>query len=269
MAVEREIAKTRTFGAKVDFGKTASDYRAYRAGFPPEFFEALAERGWVRPAEHALDLGTGTGTVARGLAKLGMTVTGADPASTLLDEAAALDREAGVDVSYRIGFAEKLPEASESVQLVTAGQCWHWLDRAAAAREASRVLVPGGRIVIAHFDWLPLAGNVVEATEELILMHNPSWTMAGGNGIYPGWLRDLAEASFVGLETFSFDVSVSYSQEAWRGRIRASAGVKASLGTAAIENFDAELSAILRESYTEDPLSVPHRVWVASGVKSS
>ncbi|ULB12463.1 methyltransferase domain-containing protein (plasmid) [Cereibacter azotoformans] len=153
----------------------------------------------------------------------------------MLTEAAALDHEAGVNVVYRVALAEELPVASESVQLVTAGQCWHWLDRAAAAREASRVLAPGDRIVIAHFDWLPLAGNVVEATEELILMHNPSWTMAGGNGIYPGWLRDLAETSFVGLETFFFDIAVSYSQEAWRGRIRPSAGVKARLGTAAIE----------------------------------
>jgi hypothetical protein len=43
----------------------------------------------------------------------------------------------------------------------------------------------GGRtIVICHFDWLPLPGNVVEATEQRILAHNPGWGLAGENGTY-------------------------------------------------------------------------------------
>lgn len=268
MAIVQGISATRTFGSKVDFGKTAADYRAFRAGFPSEFFQSLAERNWVRSGQRAIDLGTGAGTVARGLAEMGMSVIGIDPASALLTEAKALDKEAGVNVDYRVGSAEELSEASESVDLVTAGQCWHWFDRAKAAKETARVLTHGGRIVIAHFDWLPLAGNVVEATEELILAHNPAWTMGGGNGIYPAWLRDLAEADFVKLETFSFDIAVSYSHEAWRGRVRASAGVKASLDHEEIERFDATLSSVLRERYPADPLSIPHRVWVATGVKA-
>lgn len=254
-------------GGNIDFGRTASDYRAFRAGFPQQFFVALMQRGWVRPGQSAIDLGTGTGTVARALAQLGLAVVGVDPSAEMLAEAAVMAREAGVSVELRLGTAESLAEPSESVDVVTAGQCWHWFDRARAAREIARVLVPGGRVVIAHFDWLPLAGNVVEATEELILAHNPVWNMAAGNGMYPAWLRDLAEAGFGALETFSFDIAVPYSHEAWRGRIRASAGVKASLETEQIERFDAELAATLRERYSEEPLSVPHRVWAVSGLK--
>lgn len=267
--MEYDIDATRSFGSSVDFGKTASDYATFRAGFPPEFFQSLAARGWVRAGDRALDLGTGTGTVARGLARMGMAVTGVDPAPALLNEAAVLDQAIGVNVSYRTGTAEQLSEPSASLELVTAGQCWHWFDRTATAREACRVLIPGGRIVIAHFDWLPLAGNVVEATEALILRHNPSWTMSGGTGIYPSWLGDLAGAGFSSLETFSFDLPVRYSHDAWRGRIRASAGVKASLEASAIAHFDDELGRLLRDHYPEDPLYVPHRVWVASGVKGS
>ena len=32
--------------------------------------------------------------------------------------------------------------------------------------------------MIAHFDWLPVKGNVVEATEEIILRYTPTWPFA-------------------------------------------------------------------------------------------
>ena len=98
--------------------------------------------------------------------------------------------------------------------MVSAGQCWHWFERPRAAAEIRRLLRPGGRVVIATFDWLPLPGNVVAATEELIRRHNPDWTMGGGSGLHPAYLADLAVAGFVALETFSFDQAVAYGHAA-------------------------------------------------------
>lgn len=263
----QDIGATRRFGGSVDFGAAVGDYRKYRAGFPPEFFSALESREWARAGLRALDLGTGTGTVARGLAGLGLRVEALDPSEALLHEAAAIDAEAGVTVAYRAATAERTGADEAAYDLVTAGQCWHWFDRDRAAAEAMRVLKPGGRIVIAHFDWLPLPGNAVEATEALILAHNPGWTMAGGTGLYPDWFADLAGAGFGALESFSFDHAEPYSHTAWRGRIRASAGIRASLSNPAVAAFDAELAALLAARFPEDPLQVPHRVWAVSGVK--
>ncbi|MFC6490370.1 class I SAM-dependent methyltransferase [Nitratireductor sp. GCM10026969] len=258
---------TRTFGAKVDFGRAAADYRSFRAGFPPEFFARFADHVGFVHRQAALDLGTGTGTIARGLALLGLNVTGVDPSQPLLNEAKAMDHLAGVEVSYKRGRAEDLPFPSSSFDLVIAGQCWHWFDRAAGAAEALRVLKPGGIISVAHFDWLPLPGNVVELTERLILDANPAWTMGGGAGIYPQWAMDLATAGFTNLETRSFDIDQVYSHEAWRGRIRASAGIRASLDEADTARFDAILEARLQEHFPDDPITVPHRVWWICGQK--
>jgi SAM-dependent methyltransferase len=265
MARRQDIEATAEFGERVDFGKTASDYRAFRAGFPEAFFARLAQQIGLRSGQAALDIGTGTGTVARGLASLGMNVAATDPASALLREAAELDCLAGVSVDYREGRAEGLDFADGSFDLVTAGQCWHWFDRDRAAAEAFRVLNPGGTLVIAHFDWLPLRGNVVEATERLIVEVNPALTMGGGTGLYPQWLADMADAGFVELETRSFDIAQPYSHEAWCGRVRASAGVRGSLDEVAADRFAARLRALLGTSFSRDPLEVPHRVWWASG----
>ena len=55
----------------VDFGKTAFDYARYRVGFPDRFFDRQFETKVVSKGDRVLDLGTATGTVARGLAQRG------------------------------------------------------------------------------------------------------------------------------------------------------------------------------------------------------
>ncbi len=251
----------------VDFGKAAGDYAKYRAGFPAAFFEQLSDFGIGLAGQSILDLGTGTGTVARGLALRGCDVTALDPSEKLLEKARVLDREAGVTVGYSISTAEDTGLPYSTFDVVTAGQCWHWFDRERAAREALRILRPGGRLVIAHFDWIPLPGNVVEATENLIERHNPDWMLGGGTGLYPAWLADVAAAGFVDIETFSFDVRIPYTHEAWRGRIRASAGVAATLSPKRVQAFDADLQDLLEERFLKDPLEVPHRVFTVMSRK--
>ena len=54
----------------IDFGKTTHDYGKHRVGFPPAFFERLTGFGIGLPGQRILDLGVGTGAVARGLAPL-------------------------------------------------------------------------------------------------------------------------------------------------------------------------------------------------------
>jgi ubiquinone/menaquinone biosynthesis C-methylase UbiE len=144
---------------KPDFGATAEDYRKYRAGFPESLFDRLGPMGIGRPGQELVDLGTGTGSLARGFARRGCRVIGIDPDSRLLAQARKLDAEAGVEVDYRIGRAEETSLASGSVDVVAAGQCWHWFDRAAAASEASRILrrtgaiLPAPELEEARCDW--------------------------------------------------------------------------------------------------------------------
>lgn len=141
-----------------------------------------------------------------------------------------------------------------------AGQAWHWFERDRAAAETYRVLKSGGYLVLAHFDWIPLPGNVVEATEALIVKHNPEWKLGGGLGIHPRWLRDAAIAGFRDLETFSF-VMAPYTHEGWRGRIRASAGIAAQLSPDRVGSFDRELAQTLAERFPGNPMAVHHRTF--------
>ena len=252
---------------QVNFGATAQDYGRYRAGFPQSFFKRLFSEGWVDAGHAVLDLGTGTGTIARGLALRGCRTTGLDSEQHLLTEAARLDREAATGVTYVEGRAEATGLPAAPFAVVPAGQCWHWFDRQRTTAEVARVLKAGGRVVIAHFDWLAMRGNVVAMTERLIERYNPAWHLGNNSGLYPAWLPDLDEGGFAQLETFSYDTEVSYTHEAWRGRIRASAGVGASLPVDEVAAFDGELALALVAGWPREPLLVPHRVWALKAVK--
>lgn len=253
--------------SNIDFGLTAADYGRHRAGFPHDFFARVAPWGVGLRGQRLLDLGTGTGTVARGFAARGCRATGLDPAAPPLEQARALGAAEGLEVDYLQAKAEDTGLPDGSFEVVTAGQCWHWFQRPRAAAEAMRVLRPGGALLIAHFDWLPLPGSVVEATEALILKHNPKWALGGGCGIHWRWFADLSGAGFIGLESLSFDLDQPYTHEAWRGRIRASAGVAASLAPAQVEAFDAEHAELLAARFPQPLLRVPHRVFALIGRK--
>src|SRR5690606_25365398 len=107
-----------------------------------------------------LDIGAGTGAMARPMAARGARVVAADISAGLLATARSMATEGGVALAPVVAAAEALPFADASQAAVTASQCWHWFRREVAAEECYRVLAPGGHIVIVHFDWLPLPGNV-------------------------------------------------------------------------------------------------------------
>ena len=259
----------------VNFGRTALDYARYRAGFPDRFYDRLFNGGWIAAGNSILDVGTGTGTVARGLTKRGCNVVGLDPSIELVEQAKVLDSAVHVKIDYVIATAEQTGLPSHSFDAVTAGTCWHWFDRRLAALESRRLLKPGGRLIIAHQDWLGLSGNVVEATEALIREHNPAW---GEGAVYcegnqggttePLWFNDLHAAEFKDIESFTFHVDVAYSHEAWLGRIRASAGVAASMSPDQVARFSDAHRAMLAHDFRDDPLRIPHRVFAVSGCVS-
>ena len=250
----------------VDFGHTAADYATHRAGFPDSFFDLLEEH--VRPIRgvRAVDLGTGTGTVARTLALRGAhSVIGVDPSESLTNEARKQDEAAGVQVEYVHTTAESTGLPPEWFDLVIAGQCWWWFEPEAAAKEAHRLLAPGGHMVIASLDWLPLPGSVVEATEHLIRQANPNWTLYGGTGRHPGWLDNLRQGGFSDVGHFEYDLYIPYMHDAWQGRIRASAGIGATLPPAQVEAFDRTHADMLTERFPWQPLLVPHHIYAAIG----
>jgi ubiquinone/menaquinone biosynthesis C-methylase UbiE len=106
-----------------------------------------------------LDVGCGTGRIARALADRGARVWGVDPSPAMLEQSRA---RCGRSVGLKSGSVEALPFRAVSFERLVLHLVVHLVERERAFAESARVLCPGGRIVIAtfapsHFDGIWLA----------------------------------------------------------------------------------------------------------------
>ena len=124
------------------FGTDAHRYDRARPGYP----DALVTRILAAPpgpeAPHVLDVGCGTGIAARQFQAAGCQVLGVEPDPRMAD----LARARGLPTE--VATFETWQPAGRTFDVVTAAQCWHWVDPDTGATQAARVLCPGGRLAI-------------------------------------------------------------------------------------------------------------------------
>ena len=138
---------------------TANPAETYERYMVPALFAPAAvrllETARPAPGERVLDVGTGTGIVARRAASLvgpsGM-VTGLDPSPGMLAVARAMATQEGVMIDWHEGRAEAIPFPDGSFDLALSQfALMFFADRQAALREMRRALVPGGRLAVNVF----------------------------------------------------------------------------------------------------------------------
>ncbi|MEU8901145.1 class I SAM-dependent methyltransferase [Nocardia sp. NPDC048505] len=154
------------------FDSIAALYEATTYPYP----EAALD--WMLPAgvETALDLGAGTGQLARALHARKIDTIAIDPSRGMRDE---LSRNLP-DIRVMDGTAEQIPLPDHSVDVVLVGHAWHWFDVPAASREIARVLRPGGRLSLVwnvrdeRIPWVKQLDAIVhQGTEYRLGSENP------------------------------------------------------------------------------------------------
>jgi SAM-dependent methyltransferase len=123
------------------FSPGAAEYERRRPGYPQELFEFLAA---VAPGRRlAVDVATGNGQAATGLAGFFDEVLATEPSEAQLARARPHPR-----VHYRREQAERIGLPDGCCELLTAAQAAHWFDWNRFPQEALRVLVPGGVVAV-------------------------------------------------------------------------------------------------------------------------
>lgn len=97
----------------------------------------------TQPFKKCLDVGCGTGLSSVAVAEICESVIGVDMSEGMLSQVAKHSK-----IKYQKASAENLPFADKSFDLITAGLAMHWFDQPAFLKEAKRVLMPNGWLII-------------------------------------------------------------------------------------------------------------------------
>ncbi len=139
--------------SSISFDHAADFYDATRA-LPTEVHEALTD-ALIREiesvsAERVLEIGVGTGRIARPLAERGVRVCGVDIAPRMLARLREQLTPGHLPPDLLLGDATRLPLADGSFPAIVICHILHLVsDREAAVAEMRRVLAPGG-VVLHH-----------------------------------------------------------------------------------------------------------------------
>lgn len=204
------------------FSNRVADYRRYRPGYPPELVawlrdEISLDRTWI-----VADAGCGTGLLAIPFMANGNLVYGIEPNAAMraaAEEAFAREpRFVGVDGSAE---ATTLPDAS--VDLVMAGQAFHWFDAARAQREWKRILTPGGRALVVFNSRRVETTSFMRAYDEFLVTHAVDYQGVDHRRV----LGDNLRSFFDEMSEWRFDHARSLGYDELRGLSMSSSYVPA------------------------------------------
>ena len=135
------LSSTERFTSRVE------SYAKYRPGYPAEIIELLRSECGLTPSALVADVGSGTGILSELLLKNGNKVVGVEPNEAMRVAAENLLRGYSQFQSVN-GSAEATTLPQSSVNLITAGQAFHWFDAKAARDEFVRILKPEGFVAL-------------------------------------------------------------------------------------------------------------------------
>src|SRR4029077_1673313 len=174
-----------------------------------------------------LDVGCGTGIVARQFQAAGCGVLGVDPDARMAD----LARRHGLEVE--VSTFEAWHNAGRSFDAVVSGQAWHWVDPVAGAATAARALRPGGRLAV-FWNAFQTPPDLAEAFAAVYRRGMPdSPLLRGGAGTSgPDAYRGLCDTAADGMrqagafgtpEQWRFDWDRRYTRDEWLDQVPTSA----------------------------------------------
>lgn len=129
------------------FSNRVADYVRYRPGYPPALVQWLHGPAGLAPSARVADIGAGTGISSKMFLQAGHPVIAVEPNAAMRT---AAEQWLGADPGFKAvaGSAEATTLDDASVDLVAAGQAFHWFDTDAVRGEWRRILRPGGRAVV-------------------------------------------------------------------------------------------------------------------------
>ena len=196
------------------FGTDPERYDRTRPSYPAALVERVIA---ASPGHDVLDVGCGTGIVARQFQAAGCSVLGVEPDERMADQA----RQRGLEVE--VSTFEDWDPAGREFGAVVAGQAWHWIDPVAGAAKAAQSLRPAGRLAVFWnaFQPPPDLAQAFAAVFRRVLPDSPLFrrpvpgaeAYSGLSAKAAGGIREAA--AFDDPEQWEFEWDRPYTRDEW------------------------------------------------------
>jgi SAM-dependent methyltransferase len=184
-------------------------YARYRPGYPAQLLALLRDACGLTPRHRVADIGSGTCKLSELFLANGHTVYCVEPNAEMRAAAEGLLGGTAGFVSVD-GKAEATGLSAQSVDLVTAGQAFHWFDPEQAREEFRRILRPGGHVVLVWNSRVDTASPFMQAYDAFLREYSVDYGRANhrrtieGDGIRTFFRAEYATASFPNPRSLDF-----------------------------------------------------------------
>lgn len=195
---------------KQRFTDRVENYIRYRPSYPAEVIDLLRSECGLTPNSVVADIGSGTGILSQLFLQNGNRVYGVEPNAEMC---AAGERLLAEYKSFSSipGSAEQIRLPAASVDIVVAGQAFHWFDRPRARAEFERILKSGGWVVLLWNNRLTDTTPFLRAYEDLLMRCGTDYAQVDHKNITGEVLQEFFHPrgftlkAFPNRQVFDFD----------------------------------------------------------------
>jgi len=156
------------------FSNRVENYLKYRPRYPAAIIPLLESECGLMPETLIADVGSGTGFMTEMFLTHGNRVIGVEPNAEMRAAGERLLTKYPKFSSVN-ATAEATTLADKSIDLIVAGQAFHWFDRKKTKIEFTRILKPGGWVVLIWNGFRVESSALVRGYQELLLSYGTDY----------------------------------------------------------------------------------------------
>ena len=195
------------------FTLKADLYRAFRPQYAKQLVKLLIEKGIIDTNTIVADIGCGTGILAKQIAPYVKKIYGVEPNSNMLNAAVNVLKDNCNFIPIQ-SYAENTGLSSNSLDLITVGQAFHWFQPALFKKESLRILKRSGYVL--------LVWNVKEKCEQELkrkkIVEKYRTVLDSYDCDWGKRIEGISSFFNGEFETYSFDNSIRNTYEEFIGR---------------------------------------------------
>lgn len=181
------------------FTGRADYYVRSRPSYPNAVMKILRENHGFTSDLIVADIGCGPGILSRIFLQNGNEVFCIDPNEEMLSSAKRLLSEFG-KVKFLRTFAEKTGLDNNSVNVISAGQAFHWFTPEETRNEFKRILKPPGLMILLWNDRTDRPGSYNAEYERIVKKYSPEYHRSGSLALDSKAIQDFYGSGFTSYE---------------------------------------------------------------------